>query len=53
MTEKLLKIQSDELALPSPVLNNLLQTTFGFERIPLRLLSFPFGLSLIAVARKA
>ena len=52
MTENLLKMQSDELALPSPILNNLLQNTFAFERILLRSLSFPFGLSLIAVGRK-
>jgi SAM-dependent methyltransferase len=52
LTEKLLKLQSDELALPSPMLNGVLQHIFASERIPLRTISFPFGLSLIAVGRK-
>jgi 2-polyprenyl-3-methyl-5-hydroxy-6-metoxy-1,4-benzoquinol methylase len=51
LTDKLLKLQGDELALRSPILNHLLQRIFAFERIPLRRISFPFGLSLIAVGR--
>ncbi len=53
LTEKLLMLQSDELALPSPILNDILLRIFALERIPLRTLSFPFGLSLIAIGRKA
>lgn len=53
LTEKLLRLRNDELALPPPILNRLFEFVFALERVPLRATSFPFGLSLIAVARKA
>lgn len=52
LSEKILKQQGDELEIPAPLVNSLLQSIFAFERIPLQSFSFPFGLSLIAVGRK-
>lgn len=43
----------EQLALPSPAVNGLLRSVFVFEAFLLRMVSFPFGLSLMAVVRKA
>lgn len=54
MSERYIKTNEDTtLNLPSPIVNNSLQSIFGFERFLLRQFSFPFGLSLVAVARKS
>ena len=43
----------DDLALPSPGLNRALEAVMASERHWLKLGSLPFGVSLVAVARKA
>ena len=51
--EKTLRINSDsELNLPGTIVNSTLYRVFSSERMPLSRVSFPFGVSLIAVARK-
>lgn len=54
MSERYLKAKEDTtLELPSPIMNTTLKSVFGFERFLLRRFSLPFGLSLIALAKKA
>jgi SAM-dependent methyltransferase len=52
---RLLGIEDDgtrEMALPGPLLNRLLYRIFAFERRLLARVDLPFGVSLLAVARK-
>jgi SAM-dependent methyltransferase len=46
-------IKSDFSMTPPGPLNNLLATVFAAERMPLRMIDLPFGISLFAFARKA
>jgi len=54
MSERFIKANEDTaLDLPSSIVNSALKTVFGFERFLLRQFSLPFGLSIIALARKS
>jgi SAM-dependent methyltransferase len=54
MSQKLLRRESQKLLpLPPSPINNLLTSIFASEKLWLRHGSFPFGLSLIALAKKA
>jgi 2-polyprenyl-3-methyl-5-hydroxy-6-metoxy-1,4-benzoquinol methylase len=52
VAEKIMKVGSDTtLKVPFRSLNLLLRSVFGWERFFLRKITFPFGLSVIALAR--
>ena len=54
VTQNILKSQTDPtLEIPHPLLNSLFTAIFAAERYWLRRATFPFGLSLVALARKA
>lgn len=54
LSEKFIKSKEDTtLDLPAPIMNATLKSVFGFERFLLRRFSLPFGLSLIALAKKS
>jgi len=51
--KKILKISStNELKIPNPYLNKLLESIFMMEKFYLKIFSFPFGTSIIAVVKK-
>lgn len=57
MYQKILKVESqatisDDLKLPSPLLNRILTKIFASERYFLPLFSFPWGVSILVIARK-
>jgi len=53
VVEKMVKVGSDTtLKVPPRPLNQLLKAIFGWERFFLRKTTFPFGLSVIALARR-
>lgn len=53
MLGKLLKRDgASDVEMPSRPVNSILETVFGVEKYLLRFLSFPFGVSVLAVARK-
>jgi 2-polyprenyl-3-methyl-5-hydroxy-6-metoxy-1,4-benzoquinol methylase len=53
LAERFIKPKTDTtLDLPPRFINSRLESIFGFERFLLRKISFPFGLSLIALAKK-
>jgi 2-polyprenyl-3-methyl-5-hydroxy-6-metoxy-1,4-benzoquinol methylase len=53
LSERFIKGKEDTtLDFPAPLINSTLKSVFGFERFLLRRFSLPFGLSLIALAKK-
>ena len=53
VAERFIKPKTDTtLDLPPRFINSILESIFGFERFLLRKIPFPFGLSLIALAKK-
>jgi 2-polyprenyl-3-methyl-5-hydroxy-6-metoxy-1,4-benzoquinol methylase len=54
MSERFIKGREDTtLDIPAPLINSTLRSIFSVERFLLRRFSLPFGLSLIALARKS
>jgi hypothetical protein len=43
---------SSDIDMPSSMMNSILKTIFGFEKLILRYCNMPFGVSILAVVKK-